>query len=143
MTYAVRVEEDYVGLMGRYVAEGQSIVPGARLLDIMTPEGVVETIVSEGWGIVAHVEGARIFSKSDSNDNNAVDEEEEGDDGDDGESGQARGSSGGMGAVFSKGDVVCHIVARSDRAQAGKGLKPCPSESLRLRRTGAMAPRNS
>ncbi|MGA3190800.1 MAG: ATP-binding cassette domain-containing protein, partial [Bryobacteraceae bacterium] len=35
--------------------------PGAPLVDIMTPEGVVETIISEGWGIVAHVEGARVF----------------------------------------------------------------------------------
>ena len=138
MTYAIRVEDEYVGLMGRYVAEGQSIVPGAPLLDIMTPEGVVETILSEGWGVVAHVEGGRIFSKTNGEEERAEDDDE--DDGDEGESGQGRSSSGGMGAVFGKGDVICHIVGRDNRAAGKKaGLHPRPAPHLRRLRLGEVA----
>lgn len=140
MTYAVRVPEDYVWLMGRFVAEGQAIVPGVPLMDIMTPEGIVETIRSDCWGIVAHVEGHRIFHAQNSNLPEDYEENDDEDDQEDGEGAQGRSSSGGMGVVFSKGDVICHIVARNDRSQAGAGLRPRYSESLRLRRENA-APR--
>jgi len=133
MTYAVRVPDNYVWLMGRFVVEGQTIVPGLPLMDIMTPEGVVQTIRSECWGIVAHVEGQRVFAPV--NDSELVEEDydpsdngDDEDESDDGESGQARSSGGGMGVVFSKGDVICHIMTRSDRNSI-KGGKPHPSTS--------------
>ena len=132
MTYAIRVTEDYVGLMGRHVAEGQAIVPGAPLVDVMTPEGVVVTIVSEGWGIVAHVEGGRIFPRALADEDRAEGDDE--DDDDEGESGSARGSSGGKGIVFSKGDVICHIVAREQHGTRKTGLHPRPAPSVRYRR---------
>ncbi|MDR3448995.1 MAG: hypothetical protein P4M15_04480 [Alphaproteobacteria bacterium] len=129
--YAVCVEEPYVGLMGRHVVEGQGVAPGAPLLDIMTPDGVVRTITSQGWGVVAHVEGGRVFPAN----NDERDPEDDEDDDDEGESGAARGGSGGgMGVVFSKGDVICHIVARIDSGSARKaGLHPRPAPSVRLR----------
>jgi hypothetical protein len=132
MHYAVRVTDDYVGLMGRYVAEGQTIVPGAPLLDVMTPEGIVRTIMSEGWGIVAHIEGGRIFPNANSNEERAEDDDE--DDDDTGESGSARSSSGGSGSVFPKGSVICHIVGRDGR-EAGtvKGLTPRPTTVIARR----------
>jgi hypothetical protein len=137
MSYAVRVTADYVGLMGRYVTEGQTIVPGAPLFDIMTPEGVVETIVAESWGIVGHIEGGRLFAKANSNDERAEDDKE--DDDDEGESGSSRGSSGGMGVVFSKGDVICHIVAREQHGTRKSGLHPRPAPALAWRRAMGMA----
>jgi hypothetical protein len=139
MTYAIRVKDDYVGLMGRYVAEGQAIMPGAPLVDIMTPEGVVETILSEAWGVVAHIEGSRIFSDSHRlEDHGDEDEENDGDeDGENRDSGQGRSSGGGAGMVFSKGDVLCHIVARNNRAAGKKtGLHPRPAPFLRRLRLG-------
>jgi len=134
MTYAVRVPDEYVWLMGRFVSEGQSIVPGVPLMDVMTPEGVVETIISECWGIVAHVEGHRVFRNEDID---LEDEEDKGDDedeSDDGENAQRRSSSGGMSAVFSKGDVICHIVAREQHGTRKSGLYPRPAPSVRYRR---------
>jgi len=133
MSYAVRVPENYVWLMSRFVVEGQTIVPGLPLMDIMTPEGIVQTIRSECWGVIAHVEGQRVFSpvsESELVDEN-YDPREHGDDEDeedDGEGGQARGSSGGMGVVFSKGDVICHIMSRGDNNSI-KGGRPHPSTS--------------
>jgi hypothetical protein len=107
--FAVRVPEDYVWVVGRHVDEGQSVVPGAALMDVMTPEGVVETIFSKGWGIVAHVEGNRTFRGEDMDfglqpDNDALCA--------DGDSEMVR-FSGGMGAVYARDSVICHIVARS------------------------------
>lgn len=134
--YSVRVEDEYVGLMGRYVVEGQAIVPGAPLLDIMTPDGVVETITSEGWGVVAHIEGHRVFIKDDEDRSQEGDDE---DDSEDGETAQGRSSSGGMSIIFSKGEIICHIVARQDRVVRGKGLIPRASPALRLRRTLGLA----
>jgi hypothetical protein len=135
MTYAIRVKEDYIGLMGRYVAEGQAIMPGAPLIDIMTPEGVVETILSEAWGIVAHVEGGRIFSDTKNQQDESDDREN--DDTEDGESDQGRTSGGSDMMVFSKGDVLCHIVARSNRSTGKKaGLHPRPAPHLRRLRLG-------
>ena len=137
--YAVRVTEDYVGLMGRYVAEGQAIVPGIPLVDIMTPEGVVETIISEGWGVVAHVEGGRIFPSANNNGDRAEDDDE--DDSDEGESGSSRSSSGGKSIVFSKGDVICHIVAREQHGTRKSGLHPRPGgQSLRMRHAMGTGP---
>jgi hypothetical protein len=110
-------------------------MPGAPLIDIMTPEGVVETILSEGWGIVAHVEGGRIFSSNKDDEFRAQDDDE--DDSDEGESGQGRSSSGGIAAVFGKGDVICHIVGRDNRSAGKKaGLHPRPSPHLRRLRLG-------
>ncbi len=147
MTYAVRVTDDYVGLMGRYVVEGQMIVPGLPLLDIMTPEGVVETIHSEGWGIVAHVEGHRVFRAID--DTELVDEDydaqENGDDEDedeDGEGGETRSSGGGSSAVYAKGDLICQIIPRGD-FNSIKGGRPHPSTSRSIsnaKAAGALLP---
>lgn len=139
MTYAVRVKDDYVGLMGRHVVEGQAIIPGIPLLDVMTPEGIVETIFSEGWGIVAHVEGGRIFPSANSNEERAEDDDEDEDT--DGEGGQKRAGSGGRGAVFPKGSVICHIVAREQHGTRKSGLHPRPGgQSLLMRRTMGTGP---
>ncbi|MGB9151501.1 MAG: hypothetical protein WCD70_00245 [Alphaproteobacteria bacterium] len=121
--FSVCVENEYVGLMGRHVTEGQMVTPGAPLIDVMTPDGIVETIFSQGWGVVAHIEGGRIFSAANSDERPEDDEE---DDSEDGESGSARGS--GSGTVFPKGSMICHIVAR-DGKEAGtiKGLTPRPT----------------
>jgi hypothetical protein len=129
--YAVLVENDYIGLMGRHVFEGQLVTPGLPLIDIMTPEGMVETIFSQGWGVVAHIEGGRIFPSS--NDNREEDDEE--DDQDDGESGSARGGSGGSSSVFPRGSLICHIVG-PDGWQAGtiRGLTPRPTTVIAKRR---------
>ena len=131
--FAVHVENEYIGLMGRHVVEGQMVTPGAPLMDIMTPEGVVETITSQSWGIVAHIEGGRIFSSANSNDERAEDDDEDEDE--DGESGSARGGSGGSGAVFPKGSLICHIVGR-DGWETGtiKGLTPRPTTVIAKRR---------
>lgn len=58
MGYAVRVSENYAWIVNCYVEEGQAIVPGAPIFELMGPEGVVETVTSDCWGIVAHVEEA-------------------------------------------------------------------------------------
>jgi hypothetical protein len=133
MSHAVRVTDDYVGLMGRFVVEGQAIVPGLPLMDIMTPEGIVQTIRSECWGIIAHIEGHRVFSNN--NDAELVDEDydphENGDDEDedeDGEAGSGRSSSGGASVVFAKGDLICHIISRGDQGSI-RGGRPHPSTS--------------
>ncbi len=138
MTYAICVKDDYVGIMGRHVTEGQAVVPGLPLIDIMKPDGLVETIVSEGWGIVAHIEGGRVFQTANSNDRAEDDDE---DDDDSGESGQARGSSGGMGTVFSRGDLICHIVSRLQDGGRKSGLHPRNGASVCFRREMGLAPR--
>ena len=139
MTYAVRVKDEYVGLMGRHVVEGQAIIPGIPLMDVMTPEGIVETIFSEGWGIVAHVEGGRIFPKATNNNEDRAEDDDE-DDSEDGESGSRRSSSGGSDAVFPKGSVICHIVAREQHGTRKSGLHPRPAPSVKLRRIMGVSP---
>ena len=141
--FAVRVDEEYVGLMGRHVAEGQSIMPGAPLVDIMTPDGIVQTIFSQGWGVVGHVEGGRIFSGAndlladdEEYDNCAIEEDE-----DDGEGGSAQGGSG-TSSVFPRGSVICHIVARSQGGNTRKtGLHPRNATGPMMRRLMGLAPR--
>jgi hypothetical protein len=136
MTYAIRVVDSYAWIVGRHVDEGQSVMPGAPIMDIMTPDGVVETIISEGWGIVAHIEGKKILHV-----NTNVCEDEKGDHlcGDGGS--EMIHFNRDMSSVYGRDSVVCHIVARSDRSQVGAGLRPRPSQSLRMRRMGALAPR--
>ena len=56
--FSVRIDQPYAALVVCHVSEGQSIMPGAPLLDLMMPDGLVETVLSEGWGIVGHIEGA-------------------------------------------------------------------------------------
>ena len=137
MIYAVRVTEDYIGIMGRHVAEGQRVTPGAPLIDIMTPEGIVETIFSKEWGTIAHIEGGRIFFGANSNEREEDDDE---DDEEDGESGSARSSSGGMGMVFSKGDLICQIAPPKDGHDAGtiRGLTPRPTNVMARRYARSM-----
>jgi hypothetical protein len=139
MAFAIRVDEDYIGLMGRYVAEGQSIVPGAPLVDVMTPDGVVQTIFSQGWGVVGHVEGSRIFSSHANDllgDDETYDDDEEED-----EEGGAVGSGGGS-SVFPRGSVICHIVARSQGGNTRKtGLHPRNATGPMMRRLMGLAPR--
>ena len=106
MAYAVRLDEEYASVIGRHVDEGEAISPGMPLVDIMTPEGLVMTLVSEGWGIVAHVEGQRILGE---------------------DTGNTPAGSGDT-TLFPQHSVLCHIVARSDHNSI-KGGKPHPSTS--------------
>ncbi|MDR3423991.1 MAG: hypothetical protein P4M13_02785 [Alphaproteobacteria bacterium] len=144
MAFAIRVTDEYVGLMGRHVAEGQSIVPGAPLLDVMTPDGIVKTILSEGWGVVAHIEGGRIFSNVSGDDAFADDDEytgEENEGDEDGESGSAQKSGGGRSCVFPRGSVICHVVACSQEGSTRKtGLHPRNATGPRYRREMGIAP---
>jgi len=111
-------------------------------MDVMTPEGVVETILAECWGVVAHVEGGRVFFNSD-NENYERAEDDDEDDDDQGESGAARSGSGGKGAVYAKGDVICHIVERQFKGGSRDGrLHPRPSGMGFKIRTGRVAAPN-
>ncbi len=118
MPYAVAIAENYACVVGRHVAEGQSVAPGTDLLDIMTQDGMVETIQADCWGIVAHVEGGMI-SAHDIIEINAC------------------AMANDVGPMFIQGDIVCHVVPRETGGTIRKtGLNPKPSMKMRALRLG-------
>jgi hypothetical protein len=119
MTAAVTIADDYACVIRRYVAEGQAVAPGADLLDIITPSGVVQTIHADCWGIVAHAEGSQVSSVP--SDDRYIDYVNTHNDL----------------HVYVKGDIVCHIVQRDNSAGVRKtGLHPKPSQKMRAMRLG-------
>ncbi len=137
MTYAVCVSEEYVWVVRRYVDEGQSVAPGAPLVDVMTPEGVVQTLRSEGWGVVSHIEGKR-FSSSSHKHETGCDGDEYlcADDGSD-----FIRLNPAMAAVFVLNAILCHIVARPQDGVRKQGFHPRNAASVIYRKTLGLAGR--
>jgi len=142
MGFAVRVEDDYVWLVCRYVSEGDPVVPGMPLLAVVRPSGIQETICSEGWGVVGHVEGKlplgsaandRSFNSdvaaNDSSFDSHAQEYPCADDASD-----LLCFNKGLGSVFKKNDGLCYILKRYDRGTKTADLRPRPGPSVRLRR---------
>lgn len=136
MGYAVRLDSEYAWVVDCHIREGESIKPGAPLVDVMLPSGVVETLTSDCWGIVAHIEGnaAAWFDSDDDVDEDSLT----------GKKKKKRGEEGKGGwsslCVYYEGDVLCHIAKRADRNNRDGKLHPRPAVWIRLAREAGLRP---
>jgi hypothetical protein len=111
MSYTLQIPrmnspKDLAWLARCYVEEGQAVVPGTDIVDIVLPGGIVETLVCQNFGVIAHIETGGTLP----HDSRAK--------------------------AFQAGDMVCHIVDSSNDSsiRKGKGLHPTRSTKMRLKR---------